>query len=441
MKIPCITDFSLSVALSFSLLVATLLHAADDDTFLLKGATIHTMAGKDIVNGSILVRGGKIAGVGQDLAAPGGVKVIDASGMQVYPGIIDSGTSVGLTEISGVRETSDAQELGKFNPQLRASVAVNPDSEHIPVTRANGITAVLAMPEGTGLSGQASLIHLDGWTTDELEVKRSAAMHLHMPTIGTTGFRGGGGGGDAEDPTGAPRITFEQMKQNYDKEMVDLNNFFEDARRYARAKETAAADFKIDLKLEAMLPVIKGEEPLLITAQRERAIRDALQFADKQKIRMILCDPKEAYKVLDEIKSHNVPVIMGPTLSLPVTEDDPYDQPFATPGQLYKAGIKFAFASFSNQFSRDLPYQAAAAVPFGLPKEEAMRAITVNAAQILGVANQMGTIEEGKFADFMVTDGNPLEIQTQVKQLFIKGKNVSLDDKQKRLYEKYENRP
>ena len=426
--------------LLFCFAAVSLLRAADDDSFLLKGATIHTMAGKDIVNGSILVRGGKIAGVGQDLAAPAGVKVINAAGMQVYPGMIDSGTSVGLTEISGVRETSDVQELGKFNPQLRASVAVNPESEHIRVTRANGITAVLALPDGTGLSGQASLIHMDGWTTDEMDVKRSAAMHLRMPTIGAGGLRGGGGG-DSEDPTGPPRLTFEAMKQVYDKDMAELNNFFEDAHRYAQAKESHSAGFKTDLKLEAMLPVIKGEQPLLITAERERAIRDALQFGDKQKIKIILCNPKEAYKVLDLIKSHNVPVVLGPTLSLPLTEDDAYDQPFTTPGQLYKAGVKFAFASFSNQFSRDLPYEAAAAVPFGLPKEEAMKAVTVNAAQIWGVGSQIGTIEEGKFADFMVTDGDPLEIQTHVKQLFIKGRSVSLDDKQKRLYEKYENRP
>ncbi len=422
-------------------LLASHLNAASDDTFLLKGATIHTLAGEDIANGSILVRDGKIAGVGKNLAAPPGVKVIDARGMQVYPGIIDSGTTVGLTEISAVRETSDVQELGKFNPELRASVAVNPESEHIPVTRANGVTAVLALPDGTGLSGQASLIRMDGWTTDDLEVKRSAAMHLRMPTIGNSGLRGGGGGGDSEDPSGAPRLTFEQMRQTYEKDMQELNAFFEAARRYAQAKQAGGAGFKTDLKLEAMLPVIRGEEPLLITAQRERAIRDALRFAEKQKIKAVLCDPKEAYKVLDEIKKQDVPVVLGPTLSLPVTEDDSYDQPFTTPGQLYRAGIKFAFASLSNQFSRDLPYQAAAAVPFGLPKEEALKAITVNAAQIWGVANQMGTIEEGKSADFMVTDGDPLEIKTHVKQLFIKGKNVNLEDKHKRLYDKYEKRP
>ena len=426
-------------AAALLLIAAGLATAADNDSFLLKGATIHTMAGKDIVNGSILVRNGKIAGVGQDLNAPAGVKVIDASGMQVYPGMIDSGTTVGLTEISGVRETSDVRELGKFNPQLRASVAVNPESQHIPVTRANGITAVVALPDGLGLSGQASLIHLDGWTTDELDVKKSAAMHLRMPTIGGTRQRGEGGG-DSEDPASPSRLTFEQRRQAYEKEMLELNNFFEDAKRYAQAKKSGSPNFKTDLKLEAMLPVITGAEPLLITAERERAIRDALQFAGKQKIRMILCDPREAYKMLDEIKKSGVPVVLGPTLALPLTEDDFYDQPFTTPSQLYKAGIPFAFASFSNQFSRDLPYQAAAAVPFGLPKEEAMKAVTINAAQIWGVASQMGSIEEGKVADLIVTDGDPLEIQTHVKQVFIQGKRVGLDDKQKRLYEKYEKR-
>jgi imidazolonepropionase-like amidohydrolase len=422
------------------LMMAGLSRAADDDSFLLKGATIHTMTGKDIANGAILVRNGKIAGVGQDLAAPAGVKVIDAAGMQVYPGMIDSGTTVGLTEISAVRESSDVRELGMFNPQLRASVAVNPESEHIPVTRANGITAVVTLPDGQGLSGQASLIQLNGWTTDEMEVKRSAAMHLRMPTIGGTGPRGESGG-DSEDPASPARLTYEQRRQVYEKEMLELNNFFEDARRYAQAKKAGSADFKKDLKLEAMLPVITGEEALLITAERERAIRDALQFAARQKIRMILCDPREAYKLLDEIRKSGVPVVLGPTLALPVTEDDSYDQPFTTPSQLYKAGIPFAFASFSNQFSRDLPYQAAAAVPFGLPKEEAMKAVTINAAQIWGVANQMGSIEEGKVANFMVTDGDPLEIRTHVTKVFIQGKSVDLDDKQKRLYEKYEKRP
>lgn len=407
--------------------------AADTNTFLLRGATIHTMAGKDIVNGSILVRDGKIAGVGQDLSAPSGVRVIEGKGMQVYPGIIDAGTTVGLSEISGVAVTNDVQEIGKFNPELRASIAVNPESEHIPVTRANGITSVLALPDGPLLSGQASLIHLDGWTTDEMEVKRSTVMHLRMPTIGGAGGRGAGRFG--------ARGSFDEQKKAFEKDVADLNNFFEEARRYKQAKAAHSPGFKPDLKLEAMQPVIDGEEPVLITAVRERAIRDAIAFGDKQKLKVILCQATEAYKVLDEIKSHNIPVVLGPTLALPLEEDDPYDRPATTPAELYKAGIKFAIASFSNEFSRDLPYQAAAAVAFGLPKEEAMKAITANAAQILGVANTVGTIEEGKSADFMLVDGDPLLEQTQIKQLFIKGNNVNLDNKHNRLYEKYMNRP
>lgn len=423
-------------AIPFLILTAQVLPAADDNSFLLRGATIHTMAGSDIQNGSILVRNGKIAGVGQNLAAPEGVKIIEAAGMQVYPGMIDSASTIGLTEIGAVRETSDVMEIGKFNPQLRASIAVNPDSEHIPVTRANGVTSVIALPDGMGISGQASLISLNGWTTEEMEVKRSAAMHLHMPTIGGSPGRGFGGGFG-----GGGRTSYDEAKKTFDKDMVELNGFFEEAHRYAQAKAAKLPGFQTNLKLEAMLPVIDGTTPLLITAVRERAIRDAIAFADKQKIKVILCQAIDADKVASELKSRNIPVILGPTLSLPSEEDDPYDRPFNTPANLYKAGVKFSFGSFSNEFSRNLPYQAAAAVGFGLPKDEAMKAITINAAQIWGVANQLGTIEEGKSADFMVTTGDPLEEPTQVRQLFIRGKVVDLENKHHQLYERYKARP
>jgi hypothetical protein len=365
--------------------------------------------------------------------------------MQVYPGMLDSGTIVGLQEIGAVTESGDVSDVGKFDPQLRAFIAVNPESEHIPVTRANGITAVLALPGGGGrrgggggqlIGGNASLIRLDGWTTEDLDIKGDAAMHLMMPTLGGGGGRGGEGGGDFM------RVSYEQQKQAYDKDMKELNDFFEDSRRYAQAKAANAPDFRTDLKLEAMIPVIEGKEVVLVTAIRERAIRDALAFADKQKIKIVLSQSAEAYKVIPEIKAHNVPVILPPTLALPDGEDEPYDQPPTTPALLYKAGIKFSFASGAGMdFSRNLPYQAATAVAYGLPPEEAMKAVTVNAAQIFAVAGQMGTIEEGKSADFMLTDGDPLKTQTQIKQLFISGKNVSLENKQKRLYDKYTARP
>lgn len=415
--------------------------AAADDSFLLRGATVHTMAGAEIANGSVLVRNGKIIGVGRSLAAPKDIRIIDGKGLQVYPGMIDSGTEIGLVEVNGVRETLDTTEIGRFNPQLVALTAVNPASEHIPVTRANGITTAITMPQGPLISGQVSLIHLDGWTTEEMGIKRTAALHMRMPTIQTVGGRFRFDDGAL---AGGGRATFADGKRNYDKQLADLNDFFESARRYKQAKEAKLADFRPDLRLEAMIPVIEGKEPILITAIREREIRDAIAFADKQKVRMILCEATEAYKVTREIKEKGIPVVLGPTLSLPMDEDEAYDQPFTTPADLDKAGIKFSFGTFSggaNIASRNLPYQAAQAVAFGLPHDKAMLAVTKNAAEIWGVSDLIGTIEEGKWADLMVTDGDPLETQTQVKQLFIKGKTVDLDNKQKRLYEKYLNRP
>jgi imidazolonepropionase-like amidohydrolase len=417
--------------------------AAADDSFIIKGATVHTVAGADIANGSVIVRNGKIMGVGKNLAAPKDLKVIDGKGLHVYPGMIDAGTEIGLVEVNSVRETEDTTELGKFNPHLVALTAVNPESEHFPVTRVNGITSAVTMPSGQLIAGQASLIHLDGWTTDEMGIKPRAGLHLKMPTIA---LPRGGFALDSGDLGQAliARGSFTEAKRAFDKEMQELNEFFEIARRYMQTKTAMPAGTKPDLKLEAMIPVLEGKEPVLVTAVREREIRDALAFADKQKVRIILCDAQEAYKVTKEIREHNVPVILGPMLSLPLNEDDPYDRQYTTPADLHKAGILFSIGTLegkANLSSRNLPYQAAQAVAFGLPHDEAIKAITKNAAIIWGVGDQIGTIEEGKWADLILTDGDPLEAQTTVKQVFVKGKASDMDNRQRQLYEKYLNRP
>jgi len=426
------------------LLPAVLLAAGNEDSFLLRGATVHTLAGAPIDNGSVLVRNGRIIGVGKDIAAPKDVKVIDARGLQVYPGLIDAATEIGLVEVNSVRETLDTTELGRFNPQLVALTAVNPSSEHIPVTRANGITTVATLPAGPLISGQVSLIHLDGWTTDEMGVSRTAGLHLRIPFIQTSARPAPFDDSTTAPVAGAPPNAFNAAKQVYDRQMAELNEFFDSARRYRQAKDARTPEFRADLKMEAMIPVLDGQEPVLITAIREREIRDALAFADKQKIKIILCEAPEAYKVTREIKDRAIPVILGPTLALPLNEDDPYDRAYTTPADLQKAGIRFAIGTFSGTASlssRNLPYQAAQAVAFGLPHDDALRAITKNAAEIWGVADRVGTIEEGKWADLLVTDGDPLETKTQVRQLFIKGKTVDLDNKQKQLYDKYLHRP
>ncbi|HKD05140.1 MAG TPA: amidohydrolase family protein [Bryobacteraceae bacterium] len=433
----------MKAALLFAIPAALIAAPGADDSFVLKNATVHTMAGAEIQNGSVVVRNGKIIGVGKNLSVPKDLKVIDAKGMQVYPGMIDAATQVGLIEINSIRESEDTTELGKFNPQLVALTAVNPSSEHIPVTRVNGITTVAATPEGSLIGGQVSLVHLDGWTTDEMGIKPHAGLQLRFPTIALPGGRGGGIDADPSSPFAAAR-SYTTLKQAYDKEIAELNEFFESAHRYKLTKDAKAPGFKPDLRLDAMIPVIEGKEPVLVEARRERDIRDAIAFADKQKIKIILLDPAEAYKVTKEIKDHNIPVILGPSLALPLTEDGNYDQAYKTPLALQKAGIEFCFATLtggSNLASRNLPYQAGQAVAFGLSKEDAMKAVTKNAADIWGVGDQIGTVEEGKWADLVVTDGDPLEAQTQIKLLFIKGKPVDLDNKQKDLYEKYLNRP
>jgi imidazolonepropionase-like amidohydrolase len=432
-------------ALLFFLLPAALAAAsASDDSFVLRGATVHTMNGPEIPNGTVVVRDGKIIGVGSNLAVPKDLKVIDGKGMHVYPGLIDAGTEVGLVEVNGVRETLDTTEIGKYNPELVALDAVNPSSEHIPVTRTNGITTVATMPEGQLISGQVSLMHLDGWTTEDMGVKPRAALHMRMPSIQVPRAPTAPDNENPEAAGGPARVTWAEAKKNFDKEMADLNDFFESAHRYKQAKEAKSPAFKPDLKLEAMLPVIEGREPILVTAIREREIRDAIAFSEKQNVKIILCEAPEAYKVAREIKDHNIPVILGPTLSLPLDEDDAYDRAYTTPADLQKAGVLFSIGTLSgnaNLASRNLPYQAAQAVAFGLPHEDALKAITRNAAQIWGAAGLIGTVEEGKWADLLITDGDPLEARTQVKLVFIKGKPVDLNNRQHDLYEKYLNRP
>ncbi len=409
------------------------LAAADSASFALRNVTIHPVTGPDIPAATLVVKDGKIADFGVKVALSKSVRVIEGKGLHVYPGMIDSGTELGLSEISSVRATVDTTELGDFNPQLRAEIAINPASEHIPVTRAAGITSAMALPQGGTISGQAPLVHLDGWTWEEMDIRRTAALAMIMPTIDL----GRGSRGMPQET----RTTFAEARRTYEKKLAGLRDFFEQARRYQRAKAAAQPGFRSDLKLEAMLPVLEGKVPLMILAVRERAIREAVKFAGEQKIKVVLADGREADKVAAELKSNGIPVVLGPTHRPPLDEDAPYDASFTLASALEKAGVKIAFASFGNQFARNLPDQVATAVAYGLPYQEGLKAITINPAEIWGVAAEYGSIEKGKWADLVVTNGDLLETRTEVKQVFIQGKESSLDNKHRRLYEKYLARP
>lgn len=412
-------------------LLPCLLAAAGPNSFLIRNATIHPVSSPTLENADLLVIDGKIAEIGVRIKPAKGTPVIEGKGLHVYPGMIDSATQIGLSEIASVRETQDVAELGDFKPQLRAAVAVNPESEHIPVIRANGITMALVVPEGGIIAGQASLMHLDGWTWEEMVVRREAAMHLIFPRIVTAsgGFRQ------------AARTSYSEAKRSYERRLRQLNEYLEAARSYEKAKLAQSPDLKTDLAMEAMLAVLAGKLPLLVTAVREREIREAIDWAQKEKLRIILAGVRRPGNTLADLKARGIPVILPPTQELPLEEDDPYDDAFTLPARLHKAGVKFAFGSFGNQFARNLPYQAATAVAFGLPYEEGLKAVTLYPAQIWGVDAMVGSLEKGKWADLMVTTGDPLEVRTEVKMLFIKGRKVDLESRHTRLYKKYLARP
>jgi len=406
-------------------------------------AKIFTLAGTPIEDGTLVIRDGKIAAVGANVEVPAGAQVIDAKGLQIYPGLFDPITQMGMSEISAVNATVDTTETGAYNPDVVAATAVFPSSEHIPVTRASGITEVLAVPDSGGfdsggsrgvIGGQASAISLAGWTINEMLIKRSVAMIISWPTIETRTF---------DFATFSRKEKpFAEAKQEYEKQVNELTDYLGRARHYAQAMgHGGPADYQRDLKLEALAPVIRGQLPVLVFADRARDIRNAVEFCDKQKLKMILAGGAEAYKVKDLLRSKGIPVILRPTLSLPIEEDNPYDRLLSQPAELAAAGVKFAFGSFDNSFARRLGQQAANAVAYGLAYDEALKAVTIYPAEIFGVADQVGTLETGKVANFIVTNGDPLELTTDVKFLFIKGQRTSLDNRHQRLYEKYLNRP
>jgi imidazolonepropionase-like amidohydrolase len=416
------------------LFIGLALIAGEKDSFFMKGVTVFPVSSPKIENTTLTVVDGKIADIGAK-SGPKGVRVIDAKGMQVYPGIINSATNIGLSEISAIRESVDTGELGDFNPQLRAIVALNPETEHIPVVRANGITTVITLPGGgTGIIlGQAALIHLDGYTYEEMEINRTAAYQMRFPTMQSRAF-------DFETFQ-TTRGSFADAKRRFDGQMQEIKKFFAEARAYRAAKLAKAPGLRVNLKFEAMIPLLDGKAPALVTASKKREILAAIQFAEEEKIRIILADVRDPGSAMEEIAKKKIPCILGPVTQLPPEADAPYDFNYSLPGQLHKAGVKFAFGSFANQFARNIAFEAASASSYGLPYDEALKAITLHAAEIWGVGDKYGSIEKGKVADLLVTNGDPLEVKTDVKMLFIQGRQQSLESKHTRLYDKYRLRP
>ncbi len=407
---------------------------AQSSTYAIQGGRIITLAGSPIPSGTIVIENGLITAVGADVTIPTGATVIDATGLEVYPGLFDAISRMGLTEIGAVPVTSDMRELGDYNPHLDAATAVHPASEHIPVARANGITHTVAAPTGGqgGLAGQGSLINLDGWTVEEMMIEKGVGVVLTWPRL-TAGRRFGGFGG------GQSR-SFSERQEQFDEHVRQVSEWLSAARHYSQSLANNA-DTRRDLQLEALARVTSREIPLLVGANTERQIRSAVEFATDENVDIVITGGTDAWKVADFLAEHNVPVILGATQSMPSSQDGWYDEAYSRPAKLYAAGVKFAFATFNASSSRNLPYEAAMGVPYGLPHEEALRAVTINGAEILGFGDRLGTIESGKIANLIVTDGDPLTIQTHVVHLFINGELVSTDNRHQTSYKKWNNRP
>lgn len=399
---------------------------------VIDGGTVHTVSGARIESGRVRIEGERIVAVGGSEVSLDGADRIDAVGKQVYPGLIAAHSVLGLTEIGAVRATNDMAEVGLNAANVRAEVALNPESELIPVTRANGVLMALTAPQASAssvITGTSALVQLDGWTWEELTLKAPVGMHVVWPS--------------GEVPPWLPADVAEAAKKAVAEKQRGLRRAFEQARAYGLAEQAGTVALP-DLRLAAMQPALRREQAVFLHADDAVSIGAALDFAAEFRLRAVLVGGAEAWRLADRLRAQAVPVILGGTHVLPQRRFDAVDALYAQAAKLKAAGVHFALAtpgdSFDTSNLRNLPYQAASAVAFGLSFEDALRAITLSPAEILGVADQVGSLEPGKLATLVIADGDPLEARTTVEHAWIRGRAIDLSSRHTRLYEKYRTR-
>ena len=386
------------------------------------GASIHPVTAPVIENGTLIMQGGRIVALGSGLELPSGARVLPADGKHVWPGLIALDTSLGLQEIDSVRATLDRNEIGGNQPDIRVAAALNAESAHIPVTRYSGVTRAQVSPAGGGpLRGQSCVIRLAGDTWEELLTLDRDMLHLTFPRTGDT-----------------------DKEKKYDSDELEaLRKLFEQAREYARLVEESASAGSprppYDPRLEALAPFARGEKQVAVHANNAQTILYALRFIEEQELDALLYGAHDGWRVVEAIQAAGVPVVVGAVLALPASEFDPYDAPYANAAVLRRAGIPIAIAGAGDD-PRNLTQHAAQACAFGLPREEALRAITFYPAQLLGLEHELGSLAVGKRADVVVTDGDLLELTTHVEAVFIDGRQTSLETRHTRFYEYYSER-
>jgi imidazolonepropionase-like amidohydrolase len=399
---------------------------------VITNATVHVGNGEVLNNAAIVMINGKITAVGPNVSVPANAQTINAQGKQVYPGLILSSSELGLVEIGSVRATSDVQEIGEMNPSVRAIAAYNTDSKVINTLRSNGILLASIVPEGGLLSGTSSVVQLDAWTYDDAAYKTDAGVHFNMPSMLPRprfgGFGGGGGAAGPQQPQPDP------VKEGL--ERVDrIKSFFREAKAYNQ--ETNPGE--TNLKFAAVKGLFDKSQKLYIHANTVKQMLVALDFVREFGFDVVIVGGSESWQIPDLLKQNNVSVILGQPHSLPTLADDDVAQPYKTPAMLQKAGVTFAINDDDGQTrGRNLPFNAGTAATYGLTKEQALQAITLNAAKVLGIEKQTGSIEVGKDANIIISEGDILDMRTsQVTDAFIHGRKIDLNDKQKQLNEKY----
>lgn len=396
-------------------------------TFALTNARIETITNGVIENGTVVISDGKITAVGANVTVPAGAQTIDCSDHTIYPGMIDGGTYLGLKEIGSISLTQDYSEVGSVKPEMKALTAVNPNSVAIPITRVSGVTTALTMPAGGVIPGQAALINLVGYTPDQMYAGFTG-MVLNFPSSGRS--------------SRWDRRSDEERKKAEEKALKDLNELWDQAKLYADIYEAGEKDQDLDVEyhpeMEAMIPVVRGEMPLLIEVNAEKDILSAIRWVKEKEANAVFTGVSEGWRVADSLAQAGIPVITGPVQDLPSRASDRYDRAYANPGLMQKAGVKVAIRTMDdNNNYRNLPFHAGFAAAFGMGREEALKAITINPAEMLGVGDQLGSIETGKSATLFVADGDALETKTQVKHVFIDGWLIPMDSRQIQLYDEF----
>lgn len=396
---------------------------------VITNATVHVGNGQVLNNATIVITDGKIAAVGTNVQIPAGATRVDAAGKHVYPGLISPVSNLGLVEIGAVRASNDVQEIGDMNPNVRTIVAYNSDSKVINTLRSNGILIANVVPQGSFVAGQSSVVQLDAWNWEDAAYKQDGGLHVYMPLLlPRPRFGGFGGGGAAQQPPTDP------VKEGLEK-IDGLKMFFREAKAY----HSEPVHQTTNLKLESVKGLFDKKQKLFVHANTVKQMLVALDFVREFGFDMVIVGGSDSWQIADLLKQNNVSVVLNQPHSLPTLEDDDVDQPFKTAAALQKAGVVFSISDDDgNTRGRNLPFVAGTAAAYGLTKEEALQAITLNAAKVLGVADRTGSIEVGKDANIIISEGDILDMKTSnVTDAFIQGRKIDLNDKHKQLNERY----